>query len=98
MTVESGGRLSLSPGGTYESLYSDHILVKAGGAKYEISSRFHLAGGIRMKIESRKPQIRLAKAGRGTCLRQGRCCQIPTALFPLWPARRRTAEKGVPCF
>ena len=29
MTVESGGRLSLSQGGTYESLYSDHILVKA---------------------------------------------------------------------
>ena len=46
MTVESGGRLSLSQGGTYESLYSDHILVQAGG-KYEISSRFHLAGGIR---------------------------------------------------
>ena len=29
MTVESGGRLSLSQGGTYESLYSDHILVQA---------------------------------------------------------------------
>lgn len=53
MTVESGGRLSLSQGGTYESLYSDHILVQAGG-KYEISSRFHLAGGIR--DENREPE------------------------------------------
>lgn len=53
MTVESGGRLSLSQGGTYESLYSDHILVQAGG-KYEVSSRFHLAGGIRG--ENREPE------------------------------------------
>ena len=46
-----------------------------------------------MKIESRKPQIRPAKAGERTCLRQGRCCQIPTALFPLWPARRENRRK-----
>lgn len=45
LTVEGGGRLSLIQGGTYESLYPRHILVKAGG-KYEVSSRFHLAGGI----------------------------------------------------
>ena len=53
MTVENGGRLSLVQGGTYESLYPDHILIKGGG-KYKISSHFRLAGGIR--DENKEPE------------------------------------------